>query len=333
MNIMVTGTNGFVGSKLMFDLEAQRHNIIGIDISERCDDIAHPKTLIGDIRKIDDLNRVHDAFVESNRAGIEMIIHCAAAKHDFGVSHKEYYSHNKIGTKVLLDFAGQHKINKIVYFSTVGVYGHPTECTDENGIYNPDHPYGASKLAGELLCLEWQKESADHWLLVLRPTVIYGAYNYANMYKMMDMMHRKPWITIGDGNYIKSIVSRANVIDMTIFAMGKMKPGLLDYNCVDKPYITVRRLMEIIAANPAFKIPRIQVPVSFAVFIGRLFDIPARLFKIDLPVNSDRMKKFATATHFASEKIRDNGYVQKHSIEDEILKMTSWYLELKKKSR
>ncbi len=330
MNILVTGSNGFVGSKLMYELEAIGHIVVGIDISHHCDDTPHPYTKIGDIREITDLTRIHNAFEKQYSTKIDLVIHCAAAKHDFGVSEDEYYSHNKYGTKVLLDYVNAQKIQKMMYFSTVGVYGHPSECTDESGVYNPDHPYGASKLEGELLCLQWQKEDTDHQLVILRPTVIYGAYNYANMYKMIDMMHKKPWVRIGSGDYIKSIVSRANVIDMTLFALSKIKPGILDYNCVDKPYITISKLMEIIATNPSFKIPRFTIPVSVAVFIGRIFDIPAKLLKIDLPVNSDRMKKLATPTYFLSEKIRQDGYIQRFSIEEEISKMAVWYMSLQK---
>jgi nucleoside-diphosphate-sugar epimerase len=89
--------------------------------------------------------------------------------------------------------------------------------------------------------------------------------------------------------------------------------------------------METIAANPGFKVPGLVIPVWFAILIGKLFDIPAKLFKLDLPVNSDRMRKLATATDFASERIREAGYVQKHTIEEEIKATTDWYLSLGRK--
>ena len=330
MNIFVTGSNGFVGSKLMYELESKGHRVLGIDISTDCDDKPHPNTRIGDVRRLQDLMEAHDSFCGQSGAVIDLIVHCAAAKHDFGVSEAEYFSHNEEGTRVVLEYTNLMKINKLIYFSTVAVFGHPDHRMDEDGDYNPDHPYGASKLAGELLCIEWQKNNAMAELTVLRPTVIYGAYNYANMYKMIDMMHRRPYVTIGDGDYIKSIVSRANVIDMTMFAIETLSVGLKAYNCVDKPYITVKQLMQFIALNPAFRIPRIQIPLGLAIFIGKIFDVPAKLFNIDLPVNSDRMRKFATATDFASEKIRAAGYVQKHTIQEQISEMTAWYLRVQK---
>jgi len=329
MNILITGSNGFVGSRLMWKLQEMGHKVIGIDISIHCDDKIHPDTFLGDIRQLGDLATVKSSFSNMYNAQIDTVIHCAAAKHDFGITKQEYYSHNEQGTKVLLDFMQKSDITKLICFSTVSVFGHPVSRTDEDGAFAPDHPYGASKLAGELLCTDWQKQDSTRELVVLRPTVIYGAYNFANMYKMIDMMHRRPYVMIGSGDYIKSIVSRNNIIDMTVFSLSILKAGAQYFNCVDKPYITIKQLMQIIAKNPAFKIPKLQIPVCLAVWIGKLFDIPAKLFNLDLPVNSDRMQKLATATDFASERIREAGYVQANPIEAEIKGMTDWYLKVK----
>ena len=149
------------------------------------------------------------------------------------------------------------------------------------------------------------------------------------MYNLIDMMHRKPWVMIGNGNHVKSVVSLANIIDMTYFALTNMKSGIETYNCIDKPYITVNQLMRIIAKNKGFRMPLIKIPVFIAVGIGFIFDFLAKITKKDLPINSDRMRKFNTSTFYYAEKIRDHGYVQKHSISDEIKKMCEWYLERK----
>jgi len=331
MNILITGSNGFVGSALMWRLQEAGHNVLGMDISSHCDARPHPDTLPGDIRQPNNLVYAAKSFSDKYGTAFDLVIHCAAAKHDFGISEPEYYSHNEHGTRILLDFMDKSGITKLINFSTVSVFGHPAKRTGEDGVFAPDHPYGASKLAGELLCTRWQQADPSRELVVLRPTVIYGPHNFANMYKMIDMMHRRPFVMVGRGDYVKSIVSLESVIDMTVFALSILKPGAQYFNCVDQPYITLRQLMETIALNPSFKVPRFVIPVGFAIFIGKLFDIPARLFNLDLPVNSDRMYKLSTATDFASERIREAGYVQKHSIEQAIQATTDWYLSLRRK--
>lgn len=327
MNIMVTGSNGFVGSKLMYTLEDLGHQVIGIDISNDCPIIAHPYSLSGDIRSRQDLARISERFYAKYGAVIDLVIHCAAAKHDFGIDRGEYFSHNKYGTKSLLEHMRQTGIGKLVYISTVSVFGHPADKADESEPYSPDHPYGESKLAGELLSIDWQKEEPGRELMVLRPTVIYGPNSFTNVYNLIDMLHRRPWITIGKGDHIKSVVALDNVIDMITFSLGIMQPGMQHYNCVDEPYITLHELMRTITAVPGFSMPRFTIPRSIAIGIGKVFDIPAKLLSIDLPVNSDRMRKLSTATYFIADKIREMGYTQRRSTKECVEEMSTWYLE------
>jgi len=254
MNILITGSNGFVGSKLMWELESNGHKVIGVDISDHCDAIKHPNTQSGDIRNASDLDKTFSAFHMQYLSNIELIIHCAAAKHDFGIKREEYFSHNENGTKTLLEFAQQHQINKLIYISTVSVFGHPKGKSNEETPYNPDHPYGESKLAGEILSIDWQKMDSDRELIVLRPTVIYGPNNFANVYNLIDMLHRRALLTIGRGDHIKSIVSLNTMLEMISFAIPMLKPGYQHFNCVDEPYISLHELMQIVANNPGFKI-------------------------------------------------------------------------------
>lgn len=328
MNILVTGSNGFVGSKLMWSLEADGHKVIGIDISTHCDAKPHPETILGDIRIPQNLDLVRLAFQAKHNSPIQLIIHCAASKHDFGISRAEYFSHNKYGTRTLLNFADKHNITKLIYISTVGVFGHPQGVADEDNPYAADNPYGESKLAGELLCRGWQHRNESRELIVLRPAVIYGPHNYANMFKLLNMLHKFPYLTVGKGDYVKSIVSLSTVIDMIRFAIDNLKPGYEHYNCVDEPYLTMRKLMELIASNEGFAMPRVKLPITAAIGIGKVFDLPAKILSIDLPVNSNRMRKLATATFFVSHKIRSAGFVQKHSTAQSIAEFCTWYMKL-----
>ena len=86
MNILITGSNGFVGSKLMWELESDGHQVTGIDISTHCDAKPHPQTKSGDIRVAADLDRVAADFFPAHSAKLDLVIHCAASKHDFGIS-------------------------------------------------------------------------------------------------------------------------------------------------------------------------------------------------------------------------------------------------------
>jgi nucleoside-diphosphate-sugar epimerase len=320
MKILITGSNGFVGSRLMWFLVEKGHQVWGIDISEHCLRENHPNTKIGDIRKIED-------FADFKDIEIDLIIHCAASKHDFGVTKDEYYSNNEYGTEIVMQFAKEHDTKKIIYYSTVSVYGHKAVPCDETGPLLPDNDYGASKLAGEKVIERFAEKYPKLEVFFLRPSIIFGPNNFANMYNLIEMQHRKFWITIGDGTHIKSMVSLENLIDMTYWCINRFKPGIQIYNTLDKPYISVKKLMQLIASHRGFSMPSIIIPLGLAVGIGKCFDLLAKVRQKDIPINSDRMRKFATSTEYYSEKIREDGYVQRHTIEEQLAETIRWFNE------
>lgn len=321
MNILITGSNGFVGSRLMWFLEEKGHQVWGIDNSDHCLRDKHSNTINGDIRNIEDLEKIKDK-------DIDLIIHCAASKHDFGISNEEYYSNNEFGTEIVMQFAKEHDIKKIIYYSTVSCYGHKAVPCDETGLLLPDNEYGASKLAGEKVIEKFVQNDTSMKVFFLRPSIIYGPNNFANMYNLIAMQHRIFWVTIGNGSHIKSMVSLENLIDMTYWCVDRFKPGIQIYNTLDKPYLTVKKLMQIIASHKGFSMPTLIVPLSLAIGIGKSFDILAKILKKDIPINSDRMRKFATSTEYYSDKIREDGYVQKHTVEDQLSETMKWFIEI-----
>lgn len=327
MNILITGSNGFVGSRLMYYLEERGCKVKGIDNSTFCNIEPHPQTKFGDIRNI-------DHYSIFNKDKFDLIIHCAASKHDFGISREEYFSNNELGTEVLMQFAESQDIHRIIYYSTVSVYGHQDKVCDEEAEYLSNTVYGDSKLAGEKVIWRWQQKDADNRsVITLRPSVIFGPNNFANMYNLINQMHRFPWFMVGNGNHVKSMISLENIVNITYFMLDKFKTGVHNFNCIDKPYLTVWELMQIIASNRGFTLPIIKIPLKYALPIGRIFDVTGRILNRELPLNSDRLHKFGTSTDYRAEKIRELGYIQKCSIKDEIRRTCEWYMSIQGKAK
>lgn len=324
MNILITGSNGFVGSRLMYYLEEKGHQVWGIDNSEECNIEKHTKTKIGDIRNIKDLHKFDDVK-------FELIIHCAADKHDFGISKESYFSNNEYGTQIVAEYAEEQRIDKIIYYSTVSVYGHQPHPCDETAEYLSNTVYGDSKFAGEKVLWKWQEADTKRALITLRPSVIYGPNNFANIYNLINQMHKFSWFMVGDGSHIKSMIALENMVEMTYFMINKFKPGVQNFNCIDKPYLTVKQLMQTISKNDGFSMPIIYIPFWFSIAIGNVFDVVGKIIKKELPINSDRMKKFGISTDYRAEKIREIGYVQQHTIEDVFRQTCEWYLRVNKK--
>ena len=60
--------------------------------------------------------------------------------------------------------------------------------------------------------------------------MIYGLNNFANMYNLINQMHKFPWFMVGGGSHIKSMVALENIVDMTHFMLDKFFHDVFDNN-------------------------------------------------------------------------------------------------------
>lgn len=158
MNIIVTGSAGFIASHLIEELLKNENNtIIGIDNFysgtkknlEFINSIDKNKkfTFIeADIRDFEKINKTIKKYK------IEYIYHLAAI-----VSVQESILNpllsnevNAKGTLNILESAKQNSIKRVVFSSSAAVYGdEPTQPKNENSTTKPISPYGYEKLIGE----------------------------------------------------------------------------------------------------------------------------------------------------------------------------------------
>jgi len=323
MTILVTGSNGFVGSELMYLLAENGYRVIGIDRDNKAINRKHPNTITGDLKSDEALDAIDDK--------IDMIIHCAAAKSDFGISTEEYFADNVKATENVVKFAESRGIHQIIYYSTVSVYGHQNHAMDESAELMSNTVYGDTKLEGERVVERWLTSDEANKAIMLRPSVIYGENNFANMYNLLDTLYRRPLVMIGKGEHIKSMIARKNLIDLNLFLVKRgLDTKLEAFNCIDKPYLTLKELMTLVAEEDGFSMPKISIPLWLAYLMATPFEILSKLTGKDLKVNWNRLKKFSTSTDYRAEKIRSIGYTQKFSTEDEIKAMCKWYKSTKR---
>lgn len=185
-------------------------------------------------------------------------------------------------------------------------------------------------MESENIFIKWHNlDPIKNKLTILRPSVIYGENNFANMYNLLDQLNKKLPVSVGKGNYIKSMVAVENIVDITVFSINKLR-GLQIYNCTDKPYPKLKEVIKYIAEIKGFSKPKIVIPKWFAYFIGLLFECFSFLIKKDLGITRERIYKFTMPTDYRSEKLTEVGYIQKHSVKDRIQNMANWYLRIKK---
>lgn len=321
MKVLITGDSGFIGSFLTKKMKHEGFDVVGIDINQQKKYQLNYPYIVGNILDTD--------VLDSCMQGVECIIHLAAEHKDFGISKEQYYAVNEQGMKSLLAVADKYGVKKFLFFSSVAVYG-DNQPSNELTEPKPVNHYGGSKLAGEKVLLRWAKEKNDRSAVILRPAVVFGPSNKANIYRLIKMVCDKKFVWIGDGNVVKSIAYVENVVDATLFLLKGMQPGIEIFNYSDEPHLTTEALVQLIAEKAKVKVPNVKIPIAPVKFATKLFDLFAAVTKKDIPITSARILKFNTATEHHSRKIRELGFHPQHSMEYGIEQYVRWYFEDKK---
>jgi UDP-glucose 4-epimerase len=150
VKVLVTGGAGFIGSHVVDRLIAHGHDPVIFDlIASRYHPPTEVKAVLGDIADRDTAWRA--------ARGCDGIIHLAAVADVSDVLADPVRSDriNVHGTQTILEAARHNEIERVVYGSTVWVYGNaPVEGTldEESPLSLPAHFYTATKMAGEMYC-------------------------------------------------------------------------------------------------------------------------------------------------------------------------------------
>jgi nucleoside-diphosphate-sugar epimerase len=291
----IIGGSGFVGTNLCEKLNTYNKSFEIIDIVKN--DKYADNTKYADVRNIDTLMK----SVNGN-----IIINLAAEHRDDVRPISLYDQVNVDGAKNICAVAEQKGINKIIFTSSVAIYGLSNEVKDESSPIKPFNDYGRTKWEAEKIFTKWQqKKPADRTLVIIRPTVIFGKNNRGNVYNLFKQINSGFFIPIGKCNNIKSLAYVKNVASF-IHHESSRKSGLYIYNYADKPDLKLIDIIQLVskALDKNFN-PNIKLPYTIGLLIGYIADFFSFIFRISLPISAVRVRKFVANTAFTSKSIID----------------------------
>jgi len=161
-NIALTGASGFIGKSLLKRLLDNNFHVTVLDYGGH----VYPKSVEvvrGNLLTMEGL----DDFLK----GKDILIHLAGQVLPEGVSMEEG---NALATKNLVEKAEIYKIQKIIFSSTIAVYGSSVEKVfKETDKCIPDTEYGKSKLKAEVTIKKWAEATGGKYA-ILRFFSLYG---------------------------------------------------------------------------------------------------------------------------------------------------------------
>jgi len=146
MNILITGTTSTVGDRLIHYLINTNYKVFCTIRNRNNISIENRSKIV--LIEIDLLNENDYSKLPRN---IDIIIHLAAVNKFSGHSNLEIIKHNVLINKNIVAYAENVKAKKIIYTSSISIYGDVNESivTNTTLVNSPDC-YGISKLVGEV---------------------------------------------------------------------------------------------------------------------------------------------------------------------------------------
>lgn len=219
--VLVTGSTGFIGSHLTKALKKRGYDVVEFE---------------GDIRKKKDIEKIPK--------DIDGIFHLAAILPYRKSTIKEIFDVNTWAINNLI--MNSWIYSKIIYTSSISVYSEPPKYlpVDEIHFTRPSTLYGISKLMGEFYC-RFTTSYLDP--IILRYSGVYGLgqHQHEAPYRFIKQaLANKPITIYGNGNQSSDFTYIDDIVEGTILAYEKNKPGI--YNLTSGEETSIKKLAETI---------------------------------------------------------------------------------------
>lgn len=170
MKVLVTGSEGYIGSNLVHVLTDKGHDVTGLDTgfyneAKLYDTGRQPvPTIVKDIRGV----------TLKDLLGFDAIVHLAELSNDpLGQTDPDLtFAINHEGTARLAELAKKAGVKRFIYASSCSVYGASDEIRSETSVPNPLTAYAKCKVLNEKFLI---KEATDTFTpVILRFATVYG---------------------------------------------------------------------------------------------------------------------------------------------------------------
>lgn len=176
MKILITGISGLLGANIARILQDKGHHVRGLlrqtSSLRSLEGVTFDKSY-GVIQNAADVDRAV--------AGCDAVIHTAADTHHYTTAYQAAFEINLAGTRNVIEAVKRHNVNRLVYISTVNVFGNgiagqPGNERSPFGYHTNNSCYIQSKLQAHNLVTEAALKN-NVPAVILAPSFMLGAYD------------------------------------------------------------------------------------------------------------------------------------------------------------
>jgi len=294
---LVLGGAGFIGSHLLQSLASSGEYDLLVS-----GDIRPPRFSVSDV----DYKTINvcDPISTDVCPGCTEIYNLAAVHTTPGHADWEYYWTNVLGAIHACDYARAHRVSRILFTSSIAVYGATEEPVDELSSCQPESSYGRSKFAAEQIHRLWQSEcSDDRRLTIVRPGVIYGFREQGNFTRLANLLSKKMFFYPGRKDTIKSCGYVKDLVRSFSFMIARNQP-LITYNYCYPERLTSEDICNAFSEVAGYPKANRVIPLSLMLAAGWFFEQLGAL-GVKTSINRARVMKLNRSTNILPMVLKD----------------------------
>jgi dihydroflavonol-4-reductase len=329
MNVLVTGSTGFIGAQLCKALVERGHSVRAF----------HRST--SNLRMIADLPVEHalgdltqPETVRAALAGIEVVFHVAAQEGGSGRDQTgRMYTVTVEGTRVVMQAALEAGVRRVVHTSSVAALGVPERspvggksigipALDENHTWNfrPDYwPYGYAKYLAELEAQKAIVQGLD--VVIVNPSIVFGAGDtYRKDSSIIIQVARRKLNVLVEGGL--NGVHIQDVVDGQLAALENGRTG--ERYILGGENLSIVDLVRKIAAVVGAPVPNLVLPGELVSSLAGVI-LPLEPF-LDLPVNASDLRLAGYHFYYDTRKAQvELGLLPPRPLTDAIGEAFQWF--------
>ncbi len=311
--ILVTGPDGFVGTKVTQELSERNHFVRGALWKRTAFDYEYESIIVGSINGSTDWARA--------LKGIDTVVHLAARVHVMNDTSDDpltaFREVNVEGTRQLADCAAVAGVQHFIFVSSIKVNG---ESTDEKPFTekdtpNPEDPYSISKWEAEQLLREIEVRTGMS-VTILRPPLIYGPGVKANFMKMIQFIEKGMPLPLGSVDNKRSLLGLGNFVDLICLCVEEEATKGETFVVSDGQDMSTAELIEKIGLALNKKPFLVSMPPALLRGLGRIVR------------KQSMIKRLTGSLVIDSSKVRSMlNWQPPYSVEHELDRTAAWYTE------
>jgi dihydroflavonol-4-reductase len=284
----VTGANGFIGRNLVKGLLQAGHEVLSI--VRRAEKATMLRALGSDVAVLE-LDRENS--LASLMEGVNTLYHLANVM--VFATKKEQWRSNVLNMKSVLRAARQAGVERVVYTSSVAVYGDTGDrWATEDFPRRPTTHYGRTKvwaedlLSGEAEGMAWN---------ILRPGVVYGPGS-----PLLYHTARRGPVLLHDGSNWVPLVHVVDVVRASLEVVRRAPSGRT-YNVVDDRPLRLREFLEVIARETGVPLRRASYGMAFS--LATLVEMASRVRGRPPKLTRDVLRLYRTSVRASNSRIKE----------------------------